>query len=191
MKYIGDLSRADASLLEHYASEAKRVLEFGVGGSTQIIAQSMRDGAEFFSLDTDPAWIALTQRTLKRLGVEQRVQMTAYDEWDPARLDNLDLIFDDGADLLRKDFAFRSFPALKVGGVMLWHDTRRSQDIQNVLDFIAHHFNQISSISLNESGSNITVVRKKTAEPYVDWNLVEQRPSWAIGYGQVPEDFWG
>jgi hypothetical protein len=56
-KFVGDLSLQDAELLERYVTRAKAVLEFGVGGSTQIIAQSIPEGAKFASIDTDPSWI--------------------------------------------------------------------------------------------------------------------------------------
>ena len=37
--FVGDLSIQDAKVLLDYASKAQRILEFGVGGSTQIFAQ--------------------------------------------------------------------------------------------------------------------------------------------------------
>lgn len=192
-KYIGDLSRCDAKLLELYASRARSVLEFGVGGSTQIIAQSIPSEASFLSLDTDPRWIAVTRDNLRRLGVEDRCRLVRYGDW-PMDEHSFDLIFNDGESRLRRDFALRSFPLLSVGGVLLFHDTRRPQDVRNVLALIEVFFEEIASIRLNEQingvTSNITVVQKKIKEPYVNWNVVEGRPPWAFGQGDVPEDFW-
>lgn len=62
MKYVGDLSREDASLLERYARGARSVLEFGAGGSTQIIAQALPEGASFLSLDTDARYVSVACR---------------------------------------------------------------------------------------------------------------------------------
>ena len=192
-KFIGDLSRHDAELLERYASSAHSVLEYGVGGSTQIIAQSLTDGASFLSLDTDSGWITTTGENLRRLGVEDRCRMIRYENWSPDAT-RFDLIFDDGADHFRRDFALRSFPLLEIGGVILFHDTRRLLDFQNVLALIEVFFEEIEHVHLNERvtgvSSNITAVRKKAKEPYANWNIVENKPPWAYGQGVVPEDFW-
>ena len=195
MKFIGDLSSQDAALLERYTRSADSVLEFGVGGSTQIIAQSISPQASFTSLDTDPKWIEITRGHLARLGVDARCQMLPYESWiaNPPP-SSFDLIFNDGLNTLRRDFAFFSFPILTVGGVMLFHDTRRSRDVRYVLDVVETFFEEIENVHLNEriqgASRNITVVRKKTREPYVDWNLAERRPPWAYGLDKVPEDFW-
>lgn len=195
MKYIGDLSSQDASLLGCYASSASSVLEFGVGGSTQIIAQAISPLASFTSLDTDPKWIEITRGHLCRLGVDTRCQMLPYEPWaaDPPPA-SYDLVFNDGLNSLRRDFALRSFPLLTVGGVMLFHDTRRPRDVRYVLDLVEMFFEEVEHVHLNErfqgASSNITAVRKKARETYVDWNLAEGRPPWAYGLGEVPEDFW-
>jgi len=193
MKYVGDLSRQDAALLARYARGARAVLEFGVGGSTQIFAQTLSEQASFLSLDTDPKWIAKTRENLRRLGVGDRCQLRRYEDWAPDTV-QFDLIFNDGAGRLRRDFAFRSFPLLAIGGALLFHDTRRRQDIRNVLSLIEIFFEEIEHVHLNEhvdgASSNITVVRKKKREPYVNWNVVEGRPAWAYGHGVVPEGFW-
>jgi hypothetical protein len=192
-KYIGDLSRHDAALLEHYASSAQSVLEFGVGGSTQIIAQSISNEVPFISLDTDPKWIAITQENLRRFGVEDRCRLIRYEDWFPDAC-HFDVIFNDGVASFRRDFALRSFPFLTIGGVLLFHDTRRAQDVQNVLALVEVFFEEIACVRFNEHidgmSSNITVVQKKIREPYVDWNVIEDRPPWAFGQGDVPEDFW-
>lgn len=195
MKYIGDLSNRDAALLERYASNANAVLEFGVGGSTQIIAQALSPQASFTSLDTDPKWIEITRGHLSRLGVDDRCQIYPYESWmaDPSPV-SFDLIFNDGLNTLRRDFALWTFPLLAIGGVMLFHDTRRSRDVRYVLDVVETFFEEVEHVHMNERfqgvSSNITAVRKKTREPYVDWNLVESRPAWAYGLGEVPETFW-
>jgi predicted O-methyltransferase YrrM len=192
-KYVGDLSKQDAALLERYASNARTVLEFGVGGSTQVIAQSIPIEASFTSLDTSPAWIETTRLNLRRLGVEGRCRLIRYEDWAPGE-SRFDVVFDDGAGPLRRDFALRSFPLLEVGGVLLFHDTRRASDVCNVLAVVEHYFEEVACVRLNErvdgASSNITVVEKKAREPYVNWNVAEGRPPWAYGQAAVPEDFW-
>ena len=38
IRYIGDISREDAELLARTAAGARRILEFGAGASTQVLA---------------------------------------------------------------------------------------------------------------------------------------------------------
>jgi hypothetical protein len=39
--------------------------------------------------------------------------------------------------------------------------------------------------------SNISVIKKKVREPYVNWNHTEGKPLWSYGgFGPVPDDFW-
>lgn len=194
LKFIGDLSAQDAKLIEKYARGASAVLEFGVGGSTQIIAQSIPQSAHFLSLDTDPAWIATTKLNLQRLGVQARCAMQRYEHWTPMSGEHFDLIFNDGTPALRLEFALRCFSHLRIGGFLLFHDTRGLHHVKNVTRVIEEFHESIGRVTFNEPvdgvASNITVVEKKVKEPYVNWNEVEGRPSWAFGHGEVPDEFW-
>jgi hypothetical protein len=119
--------------------------------------------------------------------------MLPYAGWSPEN-GSFDLIFNDGVGHLRQDFAIRSFPRLCPGGVLLFHDTRRLQAVRYVLALVEIFFEEISSVKLNEDfagvTSNITSVRKKNKEQYVNWKTAEGKPSWAYGQGAVPADFW-
>lgn len=194
LKFIGDLSSQDAKIVEIYARKAPRVLEFGVGGSTQIIAQSIPQGAYFLSLDTDPTWIATTKHNLQRLGVLARCALLRYEQWKPTPGEQFDLIFNDGAPEKRLEFALRCFSHLRVGGFLLFHDTRGLHHVKNVTRLIETFHESVARVTFNEPvdgfASNITVVEKKVKEPYVNWNEVEGRPPWAFGHGAVPDEFW-
>ena len=194
LKFIGDLSVQDAKIIEKYARRADRVLEFGVGGSTQIIAQSIPQTTYFLSLDTAPDWIATTAQNLQRLGVRSRCSMQRYEQWTPTPGEQFDLIFNDGAPELRLEFALRCFSHLRIGGFLLFHDTRGLHHVQNVTRLIEAFHESIGRVTFNEavdgSASNISVVEKKVKEPYVNWNEAEGRPPWAFGHGAVPEAFW-
>jgi predicted O-methyltransferase YrrM len=193
-KFIGDLSSQDARLIQTYAQRASAVLEFGVGGSTQIIAQSIASGTRFLSLDTDPAWIATTEGNLQRLGVRPHVSMQSYDQWNPTPGEQFDLVFNDGAAELRLAFALRCFSHLRIGGHLLFHDTRGLHHVKTVTRVIEEFHESIGRVTFNEAvdgvASNITVLEKKIKEPYVNWNEVEGRPSWAFGHSAVPDEFW-
>jgi len=185
MAYIGDLSRADATLLQQLAARAARILEFGCGASTQLFAAYGQDRVE--SVETDPAWIAKTERHLAALPDARPV---VFHRWESFRPEGpYDLIFNDGIDRLREAFAFATWPHLQVGGVCCFHDTRRTRphggsattDVQNVCALVARHAAEIERVELNREASNITVVTKRAPLPYEDWNVVEGRSPAQIG----------
>ncbi len=193
IRYIGDLSRADAELLAHYARGASHILEFGSGGSTQVLAQSSSPDAALISVETDLAWIQRTQKNLARLSIHKQVHFVAYREWRSIAnaKSSFDLIFNDGIDKFRRRFALETWPLLKVGGRLLFHDTRREKDFRNVLALVQKHFLEIASVGLNEAGSNITVITRKTLEPWVDWNVIEGRAKWEYGHAEPPSPLPG
>lgn len=193
-KFIGDISNADAALLERYARRSRAILEFGVGGSTQVIAQSLRKGARFISIDTSAEWIQTTRTRLAKLGVADRCSFIPYATWATTK-GRFDFIFVDGAFKDRRTFALAAWPRLVVGGHMLFHDTRRAKDIENVLALITARFEEIGAVHFNKPAqrrtSNITVIQKKQRETRENWRRVEGKPEWAYGIGSVPESFWG
>lgn len=177
MQYIGDLSQQDAQVLAGHARQAHRILEFGVGASTQIFAMSAPPHAEIISIDTSRRWIRRTIANFEKLGIDRAVRFLRYDEWKASGPPSFDLIFDDGADELRLEFALAAWPALKIGGVLLLHDTRRERDFLNVLEVMKRNQLEIDTVQVNERASNITLLRRKIREPYVNWNRVEGRAS--------------
>ena len=192
INYIGDLSRADAELLRVFAEKADRILEFGVGASTQIFAAYARCGP-VHSVETDPTWIEKTQRNLIRLDEAQpgAIKPVLFYLYESYRLSwGFDLIFIDGVDELRQDFALLTWAALEPGGAMLFHDTRRSiphgdsptTDLQNALAVVDRFALEVDRVLLNHADSNITIVRKRLV-PLVleDWNEVEGRALEQIG----------
>lgn len=188
--FVGDLSRADAELLAELGARANRILEFGAGGSTQILAQVAPPEATILSIETDSEWIKRTRANLHRLGAE-RVRFMSFVGWKSAPLDDVefDLVFNDGARELRLAFAREAWPKLAVGGRMLFHDTRRQGDLLNVLEIMNEHFLEISEISLNLRGSNITQLIKKAPAPYQNWNVEEGRKPWEYGIEEPPADW--
>lgn len=190
MIYVGDLSREDAQLLARLARDAGRILEFGVGGSTQIFAQAAPSYARIISLETEALWISKTEAVLEALGRRSMVEFRRYANWaaaPPAVPAEYDLIFDDGVAELRMDFARKAWPSLKIGGALLFHDTRRRADARNVFDFCNEHHLEVESVAVNAASSNLSVVRKKIAQPYVDWNKAEGRTKLMMGYGSIDE----
>jgi predicted O-methyltransferase YrrM len=194
--FIGDLSAQDADILAMYAKKSKYILEFGVGGSTQIMAQCKPK--RMISIDTDAGWIERTKANLARLKDKTEVEFGEYLQ-TPTLTSGVtfDLVLIDGVDHLRKDFAVFAWALLNDTGVMAFHDTRRQPDFHNVLNVAANFGNEIRSIDVNAvasngKSSNMTVIHKKKLEPYVNWNEVEGKPDWAFGGAPFTEahSFW-
>lgn len=189
--YVGDLSRRDAELLLALAGKADRILEFGAGASTQIFAAYGRGTVD--SVETDPVWIGNTQRNLARIELSSSaVAFHNYTEFVAACASGIaafDLCFVDGADALRLDFALMTWPALKVGGKMLFHDTRRTKphgdsptsDVENVCILIARFSPEIDRVVMNQADSNISIITKREPLLLQDWNAVEHRTNEQIG----------
>lgn len=182
ISYIGDISKADAELLCKLAIKSRKILEFGCGASTQVLAQYTV--GEITSLDTDPNWITRTQENLQLLKVDNTVHFEDYYSFIPFD-NNYDLIFDDGADEFRLPFAFNTWANLIEGGYLLFHDTRRQKDVDNIAEFIKKYSPEIESVYINKDHSNITVIKKKKAEMYENWNETEGRKPWQSGYEPV------
>jgi len=190
--FIGDLSLQDADVLAAYASHSKSILEFGAGGSTQIFAQCCR--GQVISVETSPEWVDKTITNLNKLDERCEVLLVEYQS---EFQDKFDMIFVDGVDHLRSDFAEKTWKNLNVGGVMIFHDTRREHDFRNAMQLVFKHFNEISLIKVNATASdgkssNMTVIYKKDHEGYVDWNQSENKPLWAYGVtdDSVNQQLW-
>jgi precorrin-6B methylase 2 len=173
LRYIGDISRQDAQILATSAGTARRILEFGVGGSTQILAQVAPPDATVITVETSPEWMQRTLENLQRFQIETHVEFLKYESWLTANVGLMDLVFVDGRDDLRAAFAVRAWRFLRVGGVLLIHDTRRRNDANYALEFAKRHYLEIESVVLNARASNITMITKKMSEPYVDWNRID------------------
>lgn len=184
MKWVGDLSLQDAGVLAKYA-EGKDVLEFGVGGSTMIIAQS-KNVKSLISVDTEQWWIDITAKRME--SIDQKITPTFLDYDNKPTEGLFDLIFIDGADHLRFDFACKSWPLLKPFGLMMFHDTRRHGDFKNVTLVAEEFYQEILSINFNieynNEPSNMSVIQKRNLLKYVDWSEVENKPLWSYGIGE-------
>lgn len=173
INYIGDLSKQDVNVLHKYAQKQKRILEFGVGGSTQIFAQVAKD-AQIFSVETSNEWVVKTKSNFNKLNIVDNIIYLNYGDNIP--INNFDIIFDDGIDTLRLDFAYRSWKLLKTNGFLLFHDTRREQDMLNVSNFLINFYNEIDNIFINIDDSNITIIQKCLPKKYINWQISENEP---------------
>lgn len=182
IQFVGDLSIEDARILSEHSS-CEHVLEFGVGGSTQIFAQSAQS---VVSVETDPKWVLRTKENLALLEEPVSVSFVPYDLFNYQG--SFDLIFVDGIPEKRLQFAERAWSCLKPGGVMIFHDTRRFEYFREAAWIIQLHFSEIKDVEINKNDSNLTLIHKRK-EPlhYVNWNEIEGKPAWAYGKADRPE----
>lgn len=184
MRWVGDLSIQDAKIIEKYAISGD-ILEFGAGGSTMIIAQSA-DVKSLISVETDQYWIDITSRRMK--AIEDKIEPIFLDYSEVPVTGNFDMIFVDGVDHLRLDFARRTWNLLKPLGFMIFHDTRRFQDFKNAISIAEEFFEEILSIDVNIEyegiPSNLTILQKKNSIQYVSWPDEENKPEWSYGIGE-------
>lgn len=185
VKYVGDLSKADASLLAYYGWKSESILEFGAGASTQIFAQC--NPKRFVSVETDDSWIDRTRQNLETLGIADRVTFNNYENVPNG---TYDLIFVDGVWEKRQNFALQTWTMLSDDGVMIFHDTRRWYDAANVGVILKTYHEQIAQILVNHAvddeigPSNCTVIRKRPTLVYEDWNQAEGKEPWMYGHAE-------
>lgn len=178
--YIGSLSKGDALILAECAYKASKVLEYGVGASTQIFAQHCSQGSSITSLDTKQEWIETTKKVLIELDPPNKIEFGLVSNYlkNKKPSNQFDLIYIDGYTPQRRGFAESTWDELKVGGVMVFHDTRRIGDQSVVASFIGEKYSEISNIIMNPSHSHMTIIHKTAKREYFDWNKTERKSSW-------------
>jgi predicted O-methyltransferase YrrM len=188
MKFIGLLSKQDAAVLEKYGKWAGKTLEFGMGGSTMIFAQS---GTQLWSFESDSNWLNRTRTNLELLGANPaKYKLLPYSRTIPGCEGELfDLAFVDGDADGRFPFAVEAFKRLKMGGWILFHDTRWKPDLRNMLDMMMVYQNEIDEVKLNMDHSNISGCRRKPAEPYYKWEDAEGKEPWMYNLGEIPDNW--
>jgi len=185
MEFVGDLSVNDAKVLARLGSKSTHILEFGVGGSTQIFAQC--NPVRLVSVDTDPMWIAKTSRNLRKISHENWTT-PVFAPYEGYQHDGVfDLIFVDGVPEKRLEFAMRAWECLDAGGVMIFHDSRRFEYFREAAWLVQSFFNEVSRVDINPEDSNLTIIEKGPIRSYENWNLTEGKPMWAYGAGEIPK----
>ena len=181
INFIGDLSKQDVAVLIKYTQKASNILEFGVGGSTQLVCKNKNKSAKFISVDTLQVWIDITLKNLQLLSIDPDVTFFLYDTWEQS-IEGMtfDLIFDDGFEDLRIDFALKAWRYLNVGGSLLIHDTRTIKCVRYVELMLDNYYLEIYLLLVNTNNSNITVINKKAIEPYSNWNIDENKQPWNL-----------
>jgi len=177
INYIGDISKADALVLRALAEKATSILELGPGASTQVMAAYTSGG--ILSVETEPSWIESAKGHMQRLGLS--ADFVSYEQFLESPGGPYDLVFNDGVLSLREEFALVAWDCLEVGGALCFHDTRTNQVVLNVATVFSAKSAEIELIEVNKDLSNITVIRKRSALHYENWNVVENRTEQEAG----------
>jgi hypothetical protein len=173
IEFVGDLSIEDSKVLVDLAKVSSSILEFGVGGSTQIFAQCRPN--LLLCVETDKVWAhAVLDRVVNHFPKATQPIMIGYNE---KFYQKFDLIFVDGIDEKRLDFALNTWESLDNGGLMLFHDTRRHRDLHNALSVADTFREEVERVMVNFLDSNITVLHKRKSKlVYENWNTTEGLP---------------
>lgn len=171
----GDLSRQDAVVLAELCQN-KKVIEFGVGGSTLLIA---RVAKALESFDTDLGWLDRTRRRLDKLKPELTcLPQLRHTSGVPETIDDCDVLFIDG----RGDDRFKWLKFFPKCQTLICHDSLGDTggNGPTLYHVMAELFRDRASLeyldhaSFHHQGSNMVVVHRRR-EPirYQNWNLTE------------------
>lgn len=169
----GDLSRADVHVL-HDLCVDKHVVEFGVGGSTLILARCART---LITYDTDRTWLSRIQARIGCLNYKTTEPIFNHVTDIPESIPECDVLFIDGYGPQRAGWT--TF-FLKCTTMVLHDslgDTGSGPTIDNLMSLlfkdknIVEHLNKIY-VHYNDSNC-IVITRRPKPIKYINWNIVE------------------
>ena len=169
----GDISRQDVMVLASYCTN-KNVVEFGVGGSTLIIARCAKS---LMSYDTDQNWIDITSLRLSTISDKTCEPQLKLISQPPNDIEECDVLFIDGLGDHRDAWA-KLFTRAKV---TLIHDSLGvAGDYPVVYWVMKEIFNNIDSVGLLDKitfhcfDSNMVVVERRDSPlSFRNWNETE------------------
>ncbi len=185
---VGQLGRHDIQVLAGLAKSSHKILEFGCGGSTLALAQFSPPGARVTSIDSERAWIDKTRMNLERVGQKAKVDFLPYAGWE-GRMGGwpwFDLIFVDGLESERLQFALNAWRTLQPGGTMAWHDCRWPQIVEMMLRLAGLNFQTVDVMSFCVLRSNITTITKKVEIPELNDPDKGRTDDWMSGTADLP-----
>ena len=196
IKWVGGLSLEDADVLAMMGKRAQSILEFGVGGSTLIFSQVLvPQNGKLVSIDTVAPWIEEVKKRMALIENHVPVEYCLVDEIPLLEASGckFDLIFIDGLWKRRLDVALKTWSMLSPGGKMMFHDTRKQQDVLMVQDLLCQRITDVEMVQYNLPASNgadscVTIITKRDVpfvmhrHQYIDQQSVEEnRDLWTFG----------
>jgi hypothetical protein len=164
----GDLSRADVVELCRICG-GKIVVEFGMGGSTLILA---RCAAFLYSYDTEDSWLSATKARIDSIE-DKTARVHLYSSPSiPAEVPECDVLWVDGLFSQRAEWIRQHG---KRGKVVVVHDCRRYHDVIHALEGALSFWAWVERIDSCPGGSNLMVItRREKPMRYEDWNETEK-----------------
>lgn len=178
---IGDLSKADKEHLKRLAETHTRILEAGVGASTQILTHFTK--GEVMAYDTSKEWLYRIRDTVfPKVGVIGKCNFRYYDVGTTKLTGRYDLTFVDIEWAFRLEFALKAWPLIVPGGKLVMHDARRSKDIGNALQFAATKYREIEAIEICPNDTNLIVfIKRDKRADFVNWHKEERMSKEQLG----------
>lgn len=193
LKWVGSISLQDADILAMYGKRSEKVLDFGVGGSTLILAQTCKDVT---AVETNPSWIDRVSARAQTVGCRENIKfftMNGIFE-SPPSFNTFDFVFIDGVPSERLPFARQAWKWLKVGGTMAFHDANRWAEGVGIREFAGNMDYNISRCDFmppasDGKRSNLALFVKSANKPAlphepIDWaesEMLNGRPKWSLG----------
>ncbi len=125
------------------ACEAKRILEYGSGGSTPWLAQIMPKNGMLWSMEDDPVWAQWCRTTFDSLRsfLELSTVMIEYAKTQDAYIDSVqgqfDLIIVDGRHTWRAPCMAAAYDKLRPGGTVFLHDSQEALYQPGIVEFLS------------------------------------------------------
>lgn len=173
MSIQGDISRNDVKVLFELCTN-KNVIEYGVGGSTLILAQIAKT---LICYDTDINWINTTAKRLQNINNKTCNPELNYITQTPHELPESDIIIIDGHGDTRHEWA-KHLPTTKQ---LLFHDSLGSTTTQPTIYHITTQLftnmtliENLDTAKFHYKDSNyLLIIKRETPIKYVNWNETE------------------
>ena len=170
----GDISRADVLVLVEVCTN-KDVVEFGVGGSTQILSRCAKS---LVSYDTDNAWLDRTSSRLKKIEDRTCDPTLNYCADVPETIPKCDVLFIDGYGPHRISWLLKHFDKCEI---ILCHDSLGDTDNGPTLYHIMSELfkdrkaiEMLDIVKFHYLDSNMVVIHKRQNPiHYQNWNVTE------------------
>lgn len=125
------------------ACEAKRILEYGSGGSTPWLAQIMPKNGMLVSMENDHQWAVWCKRAIDSMrsfltiaDVVVRYAETE-DEYIASEQGPFDLILVDGRHIWRAACMAAAYDKLRPGGTVFLHDSQEALYQPGIVEFLS------------------------------------------------------
>jgi len=167
VKIQGDISRNDVIQLVKWC-KGKNVCEFGMGGSTLLLARCAKS---LRSYDSNKKWYDITAKRISQIPDKTcEPILICNDGHPPSDFVGYDVLWVDGVNNLRPEW-------IKLANkckVVIIHDSRRPGDWQRTMHAISSHFLKLKTIHCHIENSNLIIFEmRNTPVAWENWNRTE------------------